>query len=88
MISLFALWLPILLSAVAVFILSSIIHLVLGYHRSDVKGLPQEARIMEALREIVMYEQGSHIDYDAIPPEELEEWPQQAFIGGFRKYAV
>ena len=28
------------------------------------------SRIMEALREIVMYEKGSHINYDAIPPEE------------------
>jgi len=46
------------------------------------------SRIMEALREIVMYEKGSHINYDSIPPEDLEEWPQQAFIGGFRKYAV
>ena len=46
------------------------------------------SRIMEAIREIVMYEEGSHIDYDAIPPEEIVEWPQQAFIGGFRKYSV
>jgi len=46
------------------------------------------SRIMEALREIVMYEKGSHINYDAIPPEEMTEWPQQAFIGGFRKYSV
>jgi hypothetical protein len=43
---------------------------------------------MEALREIVMYEEGSHINYDAIPPEEMKEWPQQAFIGSFRKYTV
>jgi hypothetical protein len=35
-----------------------------------------------------MYEKGSHIDYNAIPTEEMVEWPQQAFIGGFRKYTV
>ena len=46
------------------------------------------SRIMEALREIVMLENGSHIDYKAVSPEEVMEWPQQAFIGGFRKYAV
>jgi heterodisulfide reductase subunit C2 len=46
------------------------------------------SRIMEALREIVMLEEGSHINYDAISPEDVAEWPQQAFIGGFRKYAV
>jgi len=38
---------------------------------------------MEALREIVMFEKGSHINYEEIPPEEMMEWPQQAFIGGF-----
>ncbi|MGD2039607.1 MAG: 4Fe-4S dicluster domain-containing protein [Anaerolineae bacterium] len=46
------------------------------------------SRIMEALREIVMYEQGSHMDYDGLSLEEMSEWPQQAVIGGFRKYAV
>jgi heterodisulfide reductase subunit C len=46
------------------------------------------SRIMEALREIVMFDRGSHITHDTIPPEEMMEWPQQAFIGGFRKYTV
>jgi len=50
MISLFALWMPILLSAVAVFILSSIIHMVLKYHDSDYKSLPNEAGVMDAIR--------------------------------------
>jgi heterodisulfide reductase subunit C2 len=46
------------------------------------------SRIMEALREIVMLEKGSHINYDALTSEEQADWPQQAFIGGFRKYSV
>jgi heterodisulfide reductase subunit C len=46
------------------------------------------SRIMEALREIVMYEEGSRMDYDGLSLEEMSEWPQQAIIGGFRKYAV
>jgi heterodisulfide reductase subunit C len=46
------------------------------------------SRIMEALREIVMFEQGSHLNTDRISPAELTTWPQQAFIGGFRKYTV
>jgi heterodisulfide reductase subunit C2 len=46
------------------------------------------SRIMEALREIVMLEKGSHINYDALNSEEQADWPQQAFIGGFRKYSV
>jgi hypothetical protein len=50
MVSLGSLWLPILLSAVAVFLVSSVIHMVLTYHRADVKPLPQEDKVAEALR--------------------------------------
>lgn len=50
MISLFALWLPILLSAAAVFVVSSIIHMVLKYHNSDFKGLPAEKDVLAALQ--------------------------------------
>lgn len=50
MVSLFALWLPILLSAVAVFIVSSIIHMVLKYHDSDYGKVPSEDGVMDALR--------------------------------------
>ena len=35
-----ALWLPIVLSAVIVFVASSIMHMVLPYHRSDYHKLP------------------------------------------------
>jgi len=42
-------WLPILLSAVAVFILSSIIHMVLKYHNTDFQPLPNEEQVMEDL---------------------------------------
>jgi hypothetical protein len=45
-----ALWLPILLSAVIVFVASSIMHMVLPYHRSDYKKLPDEDKTREALR--------------------------------------
>lgn len=50
MVSIVSLWLPILLSAVVVFIVSSIIHMVLGYHASDYKRLPDEDGITDALR--------------------------------------
>lgn len=50
MVTISALWLPILLSAVFVFILSSLVHMVLGYHRTDFKKLPNEDRTLEALR--------------------------------------
>ena len=41
---------PILLSAVLVFLASSVIHMVLGYHRSDLRKVPGETEVMEALR--------------------------------------
>lgn len=45
-----ALWQPIVLSAVLVFILSAIIHMVLKYHNSDYKRLPNEDAVRAALR--------------------------------------
>jgi hypothetical protein len=50
MVPVMSLWLPILLSAVIVFIASSIVHMVLPYHRNDMKKLPRQDEIMEALR--------------------------------------
>ncbi len=50
MISLMDLWLPVLLSAVLVFVVSSILHMVLQYHKSDYAKLSGEAKVMEAMR--------------------------------------
>ncbi|MBM3789466.1 MAG: hypothetical protein FJW35_03840, partial [Acidobacteria bacterium] len=44
-----SLWIPILLSAVIVFVVSSIIHMVLPYHRNDFGKVPKEDEVMEAL---------------------------------------
>jgi hypothetical protein len=44
------LWQPIVLSAVMVFFVSSVVHMVLRYHKSDFKPLPNEERALEALR--------------------------------------
>jgi len=49
MISILSLWLPILLSAVFVFIISSVIHTMLTYHKPDFSKLPQEDEIRDAL---------------------------------------
>lgn len=51
MVSVLSLWLPILLSAVIVFLVSSLIHMVLGYHRTDFRKVPAEDDVMSALRE-------------------------------------
>ncbi len=50
MVPLAALWLPILLSAVIVFVASSIMHMVLPYHHSDYSQLPDEDKILATLR--------------------------------------
>ena len=48
------LWLPILLSAVVVFVVSSIIHMLLPWHKSDYPKMPNEEKVMEALRPLAI----------------------------------
>ena len=45
-----SLWLPILVSAVLVFVASSVIHMVLKYHRNDFGKVPAEDEVRTALR--------------------------------------
>lgn len=49
MVPLMSLWLPILLAAVFVFVVSSIIHMLLRYHNNDFRAVPSEDGVMEAL---------------------------------------
>ncbi len=50
MVPVMSLWLPIVLSAVIVFVASSIIHMVLGYHKGDYPAVPAQDEVQEALR--------------------------------------
>ncbi len=50
MVTIMSLWLPILLSAVFVFIISSIIHMFIPYHKSDFGKVNSEDEVMDALR--------------------------------------
>ena len=50
MVQLTGLWLPILLATALVFVASSVIHMVLGYHRRDFRGVGDEDGLMDALR--------------------------------------
>ncbi len=50
MVPLTSLLIPILLSAVIVFVASSIIHMLLPYHRGDFGKVPSEDEVMDALR--------------------------------------
>lgn len=45
-----SLWLPILLSAVFVFVASSLVHMVLQLHKNDYRKLPAEDELLDALR--------------------------------------
>jgi hypothetical protein len=52
MVPITSLVIPILLSAVIVFLASSILHMVLTYHKSDFNQLPDEDATLEALRQM------------------------------------
>ena len=51
MVPIMALWVPILVSAVFVFVASSIIHMVLGYHRADYRQVPNEDAFLASMRQ-------------------------------------
>lgn len=75
MVALTALWAPILLSAVLVFVASSVIHMFLGYHAGDMAELPAEERIAEVIRE-------AHVppgDYALPHAASREEWSSTEF---------
>lgn len=50
MVSAMSLWLPIVVSAVIVFVASTVIHMLLPFHKGDMKGLPNEADVLASLR--------------------------------------
>ncbi len=45
-----ALWLPILVAAVLVFVASSLIHMLSPWHKGDYRSVPREDEVMAALR--------------------------------------
>jgi len=54
MITIASLWLPIVLSAVIVFIASSVIHMGPFWHRGDFPKMPREAEVLSALRPLAI----------------------------------
>ena len=44
-----SLWIPVIVSAVVVFVVSSILHMALKYHHADIKVLPNEDAVREVL---------------------------------------
>jgi hypothetical protein len=81
MVSIVSLWLPILLSAVAVFLVSSIIHMVLQYHKNDFVKLPSEEPVMDDLRKANIPSGDYHFPHakymkDMNSPEFIEKMKQ------------
>ncbi|HUK73547.1 MAG TPA: hypothetical protein VLW50_33185, partial [Streptosporangiaceae bacterium] len=52
MVGLVALWMPIIVSAMFVFIALAIIHSLLGWHKGDMTNVPGEAKLMDTLRDL------------------------------------
>jgi hypothetical protein len=71
MVPLVDLWLPILVSAIVVFIASALSHMVLTYHRTDLRAVPAEAEVMEALRKFGI-PPGDYVMPHAPGPEALK----------------
>jgi hypothetical protein len=81
MVLLTSLWLPILLAAVAVFVLSSVIHMVLPYHWNDLKKLPQEEAALDALRDLNI----PAGDYQLPKPNSPKDMSSPAFVEKLRR---
>lgn len=69
------LWLPILLSTIIVFIVSSIIHMALPWHKNDYRRIPAEERAMELLRPLAI----PPGDYMVPRPSSMDEWHTPEF---------
>jgi len=54
MITIASLWLPILVSAVIVFVASSVIHMGPFWHRGDFAPMPRESEVLGALRPLAI----------------------------------
>jgi hypothetical protein len=75
MTSLAALWLPILLSGIIVFVASSIVHMLLPWHRADYPRLPREQEFRAAVRPLAI----PPGDYMVPRADSTEEMKSEAF---------
>lgn len=75
MVGIRGLWIPIVLSAVLVFVVSSIIHMVLPWHKGDYPAVPDEDKLLDALRPFNL-QPG---DYMLPRPKDMAEMKTEAF---------
>ena len=79
-----SLWLPILLSSVIVFFVSSLIHMVLPWHKSDYPKMPNEDKVMDALRPLAI----PPGDYFIPRPASMQDMKSPEFIEKMKKGPV
>jgi hypothetical protein len=78
------LWLPVLLSAVIVFVVSSAIHMASPWHKSDYPKMPNEDKFRDALRPLAV----PPGDYMVPRPSSREEVRSPAFAEKLRQGPV
>lgn len=79
-----SLWLPILLSAVFVFIASSIIHMATPWHSADYPAMPDEDAVIKALRPLAI----PPGDYMLPRPGSMKDMSSPAFLDKMRQGPV
>lgn len=84
MVHLISLWLPILLSAVVVFIVSSIIHMFIPWHKGEYPKLANEDKVMDALRPMDL----KPGDYMVPRAGSMADMKSEAFIEKMKKGPV
>ncbi|HVP89143.1 MAG TPA: hypothetical protein VMU79_13815 [Casimicrobiaceae bacterium] len=84
MVALSSLWLPILVSAILVFVASSIIHMATPWHKSDCLTTPHEDKVMEALRAFAI----PPGDYALPHPKDMAEMKSPQFAEKMNKGPV
>jgi hypothetical protein len=79
-----ALWLPVVLSAVIVFVVSSLIHMASPWHKGDYPKMPNEDKVRDALRPLGI----APGDYMVPRPSSREEMRSPAFAEKLRQGPV
>ncbi|HZI21030.1 MAG TPA: hypothetical protein VFD76_00890 [Gemmatimonadales bacterium] len=84
MVPLLSLALPIVLSAVLVFVVSSLIHMMTPWHKSDYPKVPNEDRVMDTIRGLSI----PPGDYVMPRPSSPAEWKSPAFAEKYKRGPV
>ncbi len=79
-----ALWLPVVLSAVIVFVVSSLIHMASPWHKGDYPKMPNEDKVRDTLRPLGI----APGDYMVPRPSSREEMRSPAFAEKLRQGPV